>query len=104
MKAVNNKNIKGIVKYLASLKEVEGVLLTIDSNGVSNLTVVCYKRPNNLIVTNIPVIINDSKSYDINRPTYYNDKLVYSEILFDRKSRLSIIKDEILCSTRKLTI
>lgn len=103
-KYVNKKNLRGTIRYLTSIKEVEAILLSKGFVGENILTVVCYNRPDSFILNNLDVIINDSKSYDINKPTYYNDKLMYSEIIFDRDSRLTDIKNYELSCVRKLTI
>ena len=103
-RVVNSKNLRGIIRYLTSVKEVEGILLSKSSLGENVLTIICYTWPDNFILSNMDVLINDSKSYDANKPTYYNDKLMYSEIVFDRDSRLSSIKNDKLSSVKKLTI
>ena len=72
---VINNDLKEILNYLSCLEEVEGVILNLGSEGEPILTVICYKELDNFIITNVPLVINKSSSYDFNRPTYYNDKL-----------------------------
>ncbi len=102
---VINNNLKETLNYLSSLEEVEGVLLNLGSEGEYILTVVCYNELDNSIITDIPVVINKSSSYDFNRPTYYNEKLECGEILFDRDFRLTKIKNSMTGGfSRRLTI
>ncbi len=101
---INNEIHEGVIKYLSSIKEVECILLTKDENEEGLLTLVCYKNPKNALVNNLPIIINKSKSYQPNSLTYYNEKLNNSEILFDRNSRLTKIKEKKEDFSKKLTI
>ena len=102
---VINNDLKEILNYLSCLEEVEGVILNLGSEGEPILTVICYKELDNFIITNVPLVINKSSSYDFNRPTYYNDKLKSSEILFDKDFRLTKIKDSMTDNyIRRLTI
>lgn len=98
-----NRSKKDIIKYFESLEEVEGVLLT-SVNNESVITLVCFTKPNNFIINNIKVIVNYSKDYSDYLPSYYNEKLLNSKIIFDRNSRLTSIKKDMLSKGRKLTI
>lgn len=98
-----NRSKKDIIKYFESLEEVEGVLLT-SVNNESVITLVCFTKPNNFVFNNFKVIVNYSKDYNEYLPSYYNEKLLNSKIVFDRNSRLTSIKKDMLSKGRKLTI
>lgn len=97
------RSTKDIIKYFESLEEVESVLLT-NINNESIITLVCFTKPNDFVINNSKVLINYSKDYSEYIPSYYNDKLLSSKIIYDKNSRLTSIKSNMLSKGRKLTI
>lgn len=84
-----------LINYLINFDEVEGIILNKTTSDYV-VTVVCSNVKNNYIINDLPVVINDSKCYDLNKPNYYLDKLMNGEILFDKNSRLGNIKSSVL--------
>lgn len=104
MEVRNKIKLDLLVEYLSSLEEVEGVLVNYDTNNKPTLSVVCYKKSNNYLINELPIVVNNSSSYDLNKPNYYFDKLMCSEILYDRDYRLSTIKNNAIGASRKLAL